>query len=205
MLTSGVHFTEIIMKLLSLKSTFAALALALSTGAHALTITPSGILGTDNSNLSPSEIGTLHNLGSLSLLYKTEVGGQDSGPFAGSYNTTYTNTANDPSGAIISYTGLPALVPSANPLYLYVKDGNASPAYYVINVSAWNGMEDLVLQNFWPQQGAISNLQLLGGITAGEIPPRDIDVPGVADGGSTVLLLGTGLMVLALLRRKFLS
>lgn len=183
------------------------MALALATAAHALTISPSDAFatGTVNSNLSPTEIGTIHSLGTLSLLYKAEVGGSDSGTFAASYNTTFADTPTDPSGATISYVGLPALVPSANPLYLYVKDGNQNPAYYVFNISAWNGMDNLVLEDFWPQQGAISNLQILGGTTTGEIPPRDITPPGVPDGGSTVVLLGMGLVLVAFLRRKFLS
>ncbi len=185
------------------KPAFIGLALAFSTAAHALTIAPSGIQGTINSNLSPSEISSTHSLGPLSLLYKAEVGGSDSGTFASSYNTVFMATANDPSGATISYVG--GLVPTANPLYLYVKDGNHTPAYYVIDISAWNGTESLVLQGFWPQQGAISNLQILGGSTVGQPGPRPGPGVGVPDGGSTVALLGAGLTLLAVMRRRFLS
>ena len=189
-----------------------ALALVFASSAAALTITPTtpGVLvdtGEDNSNLNPTQIGTEHALGPLFLLYKAEVGGSDSGTFANSYNTTFSATPNDPSGATIAYVGAPAPVPSANPLYLYVKDGNGDPAYYIFNISSWNGVDDLTLEGFWPQQGAISNLQILGGTTIGEIPPRDTPTPGVGvpDGGNTVALLGLGLALIALVRRKILG
>jgi hypothetical protein len=194
------------MKLLSLRTAFAALALSLATAANALTITPANAIatGNNNSNQQPSEWGPLHGLGSLSLLYKAEQDGSpDSGTFAASYNTAFTNTPAEPSDATISYVGLPAPVPIAFPLYLYVKDGNQQPAYYIFDISLWNRTDDLVLQNFWPQNGAISNLAIGGGTTAGQVPP--ITTPGVPDGGSTVALLGAGLALLAFFRRKFLS
>ena len=200
------------MQLTSFKPIFVALSLAVSSAAHALTINPTlyPVLGTgtNNANLSPTQISEAHpelNLGSLSLLYKSEVGGADSGTFANSYNTAFLATPNDPSGAIISYIN-GTLVPTADPLYLYVKDGNSNPAYYLFDISDWNGVENLVLENFWPQQGAISNLQILGGTVGGAPGPRPIVTPGaVPDGGSTVALLGAGLALLALLRRKFLG
>ena len=186
-----------------------ALAVVLASSAAALEITPSSPLLVDigeiNSNLNPTQIGNEHDLGPLFLLYKSEVGGSDSGTFANSYNTTFNATPTDPSGAVISYVGAPAQVPSANPLYLYVKDGNQDPAYYVFNISTWTGVENLILRDFWPQQGAISNLQILGGTTTGEIPPRDTPGAQVPDGGNTVALLGLGLALIALLRRKILG
>ena len=193
------------MNLSTFKPLAAAFAVVCST-AQALTIgpTPNLATGTNNSNLSPSEISAAHpalNLGTLSLLYKAEVGGSDSGVFASSYNTTFTATPNDPSGAIISYVS-GSLVPTANPLTLYVKDGNQSPAYYLIDITAWNGVEDLILEGFWPQQGAISNLQILGGTTTGQPGPRPGPTPSVPDGGSTVALLGAVLGLLAFVRRK---
>ena len=189
------------------KFLIAASVLSLASIARALTLVPADaeFTGTNNSNLSPSEIGTAHSLGTLFLLYKAEVGGSDSGTFANSYNTAFLDTPTDPSGASITYVGMPALVPSSYPLYLYVKDGNQNPAYYVFDISAWNGIETITLSNFWPNQGAISNLQILGGNTTGEIPPRDLPGPSVPDGGSTVALLGVALAAVALLRKKILG
>lgn len=185
-----------------------ALALVFASSAAALTITPDSAdlligIGETNSNLNPNQIGSEHGLGSLFLLYKSEAdGSSDSGTFADSYNTTFVDPADDPSGATITYLGAPAEVPSSNPLYLYVKDGNHDPAYYLFDISSWDGMTNLVLEDFWPQGGAISNLQILGGTTTGEIPPRDTPGAGVPDGGNTVALLGLGLALLALLRRR---
>jgi hypothetical protein len=192
-----------------LKPTIVAFALTFTAVANALTISPTTtvpiVTGSDNSNLSPDDLLKANPtlVGPLSLLYKSEVGGSDSGPFAATYNTVYADTPQDPSGATISYVSGP--VPGANPLYLYVKDGNAQPAYYVFDVSAWNGSDPLVLVNFWPQQGAISNLQLLGGTTATVPPPRGGPGVGVPDGGTTVALLGAALALLALAQRRFQS
>jgi hypothetical protein len=192
-----------------LKPTIVAFALTFSAVANALTINPATTapiaIGDDNSNLSPSQLLLAEPIlvGPLTLLYKSEVGGSDSGTFAATYNTVFSDTPTDPSGATISYVSGP--VPGANPLYLYVKDGNAQPAYYVFDVSGWNGSDPIVLVNFWPQQGAISNLQLLGGSTAAVPPPRGGPGVGVPDGGTTVALLGAALALLGLAYRRFQS
>lgn len=99
-------------------------------------------------------------------LYKRDVGqANDTGVLAGSYATVFVNTPADPSGATISYTGGNFLDCSID-CFLLVKDGNQNPAAYLFNLkNAWDGTETLTLQDFWPNQGAISHVAFYGGQT----------------------------------------
>ena len=182
----------------------AAVAMALTAVTQAVTITPSTTpqwTGSDNTNQSASQIAALVGASTLFELYKADVGAADTGLFANSYTTTYSNTPTDPSDALIRYAGAPNPVPTAEPIYAYVKDGNQQPAFYVFQINGWNGTDDLVFQNFWPNQGAISHITLLGGTTAGEVPGPG-PTPSVPDGGTTVILFGTALTLLGFLRKK---
>jgi hypothetical protein len=171
------------------------LAVALSGSAYALSITPtSGVLNTtrwEGSETSQSDIDSAISpiIGNATELYKQDVGGAESGPFAGSYNTVFLDTPAEPSGATITYTGGPIIPEDA---FMLVKDGNQDPAWYLYNLTAlgWDGMDQLDLSGFWPNQGAISHISFYSGGTS------------VPDGGATVVLLGLGLSALALVRRK---
>ena len=109
--------------------------------------------------------------GSLSILYKDDqgTGETENAPYDPWYETTYQDTPGDPSGAIISWqgTGTDPFI-SCPECYLYVKDGRQDPNVYIFNLGTladlalWDGMEDLVLENFWPAQGAISHVAIYG-------------------------------------------
>ncbi len=135
------------------------------------------------------------------LLYKSDVFGtsgigSDSGAFAGSYTTTFSNSATDPEDALIQYVlSQPAL--SCPACYLAIKDGNQSPSYYFYNLASWNGTENLSLQDFWPRQGAISHVSIWGRRDGGT-PPAGVPAPGA------VVLMAIGLMAIGVskIRRK---
>jgi len=125
--------------------------------------------------------------GPLSLLYKAEVGGSDYGTFASSYDTTFANTTLDPEEATILYLGGTYMDCSA--CYLVVKDGNQKPAQYFYDLSTiWNGTDTIALKEFWPEQGAISNISIWGRATSVPEP-------------TSLLLFATGLGWLTLKRR----
>jgi hypothetical protein len=149
--------------------------------------------GNDNSNLSDAQISAI--VGStVATVYKSEVdGGKEAGSFKHSYSTAYFNSSNDPEDATITYDGAPdPFITGYANLWLYVKDGNHTPAYYLINISDWNGTDTLTLEDFWPNGGAISHVSILGGGTPTNRVP---------DAGATVMLLGAALAGLGAVRR----
>ena len=169
---------------------------------HALLITapnPQNNLGTGNP--VPVAAGNQNNTADIlaylsgtigAELYKSEVSGTggvgaDLGTFSGSYNTKFSNTKADPSDALITYVGSPAPAILAGSIYLLIKDGNQTPAWYLYLLN-WNGTEEIKMTGFWPNQGAISHVALYG-------------ARSVPDGGTTAILLGLGVAGLAIARR----
>jgi len=120
-------------------------------------------------------------------LYKMDVGGTESGPLQGSYETTFSDTPSDPADADIVYVGGDIV---GLPAYLLVKDGNQKPAWYLFYLTGlgWDGMDALDLDNFWPGNGAISHVTLYG--------IRSVPEP------ATVFLIGIGLIGIATIGRK---
>ena len=119
-------------------------------------------------------------------LYKAEVGGDDDP----GYTTTFTNSADDPSDATIVWDG-GGFIDCSEGCYLTVKDGNHSPSLYVFDISDWNGQDSIILTDFWPRGGAISNVAIWGGGGETKLPE-----PG------TLALLGLGLLGMGLIRRR---
>jgi len=85
-------------------------------------------------------------------------------------------------GEITDITGVPN--------WLLVKDGNHTPWWYLFELPALDwANETILLSGFWPDGGAISHVSLYG--SSAPVPE-----PG------TLLLLGAGLLGLALYGRK---
>jgi hypothetical protein len=167
---------------------FGILALAMPANA-ALIITPSTDTPITGNDPSQAVIDGIIDplLGSSAELYKQDAGViGDSGTLAGSYETVFNG---DLSGGTIEYVGGDIVGPTA---YLLVKDGNQEPAWYFYNMTAdpinWDGMETIVLSNFWPENGSISHVTLYGNSTS------------VPEAG-TLLLFGSGLIGLVGYRR----
>ena len=168
-------------------------ASGLALNAHALLLTPSspGWQGSTPKNPDADAIETITGTAAqLTQAYKDNVGGSEGGTLAGSYQTTYSNTSTDPQDAQIRYTGGAFI--TGTPIYLLVKDGSATPTWYVFNISSWSGKETITLDGFWPQQGAISHVSIYTGGGGTSVP----------DAGSTLALLGAALTGLGLIRRK---
>jgi VPDSG-CTERM motif len=182
------------MKTITKSGLAVALAAAMSLSAHALSITPATVPQLTGNETSTAEIlaAIASTIGSATSLYKADVGDPvlESGPFAGNYATVFSNSASDPSDATISHTGGDAI--NSNPIYLLVKDGNHTPAWYLFTIAGWNGTDDLVLTGFWPEGGAISHVDIFGTDGGEQVP----------DAGGTLALLGIGVALLGLARRK---
>jgi hypothetical protein len=132
----------------------------------------------------------------LNELYKQNTDSvADTGPFAPLYSTSF---SGDPNNATITYSGDGEHFISGSPLYLLVKDGSASPSWYLFDLRninnpalgqyglSWNGTETLYLTGFWPGPGgSISHVAIYG------TPSQNVPEPG------TMLLLGFGLLGVA--------
>jgi hypothetical protein len=177
------------------------LAAGLVSNVQAVLITPStGTLGStrwqgdDNSNLSAAQIQAIVGGGPLTLVYDAEVpnnpgGAIESGTYNSSYNTTFSPISNDPEDALIDYISGSTITGSR--VFLYVKDGNNSPAFYIFDISSWNRTDDLVLNDFWLGRGAISHVSILTGSGT-----------SVPEGGATIAMLGLACSALAVGYRR---
>jgi len=182
------------MRLLSTRNAFAALAaFALTCGANALTITWNPV-----APYSPAVLFGDHNdvpgmLAAVNAVYpdavevykKNSNGSEDF-----TFKDNYEGTVGTNGGSIVHDAGDPFITGSQ--IFFLIKDGNASPNWFLYDISGWNGTDTIEFNGFFPTH-SISHVSILAGGSG------DFRVP---DGGSTVALLGLGLGLLAFARRK---
>ncbi|NNF17730.1 MAG: VPLPA-CTERM sorting domain-containing protein, partial [Gammaproteobacteria bacterium] len=118
-------------------------------------------------------------------VYKQNVGGGESGSFSGDYSAAFFNTPTDPEDSLITWDGPNTI--DCTSCYVLAKDGDQDPGWYLIDISGWDGQEDLDLQNFWPAMGAISHVSIF---------VQPIPIP------AAVWLFGTGLLGLVGMARR---
>jgi len=188
------------MKPLKFLLVFLCALLAFAVQAQALLITPSSSADFFGNETSQAQINTIIGpiISPAVELYKQDFDLPEANlPLQNSYQTTFSNSDTAPSNALIKYTGGNIVGPIA---WLLVKDGNQTPAWYLFNLTAapdpqnWNGTDDLVLEDFWPEQGSISHVALYGTPVEGQPIPEPV----------SMLLFGTGLVGIGgYIRRRF--
>ena len=166
-------------------------ALAMAASAQALPLTPSDpnppLIYQESGHAGNVDAGDVnavlnalapYNLSSpwsVEEVFKQNTGGAEEK----SYAPYYTSVLND-AGGTIDWDGPEKII--GEYIFLVVKDGTPRP-YYLFDISGWNGMEQIVLSGFYPNQGAVSHVSIF---TSG--------IPQVPDGGATAALLGLAFM-----------
>lgn len=117
------------------------------------------------------------------------VGVDEKGEGKSSYETSFSDTENNPSDANITWLGGDFIDPEQD-AYLEVKDGNHDPIWYLFDLKAlgWDG-KDIDLNNFWEDRGSISHVRLWANAT--QVPE-----PAV------MLLMGAGIAGIAAFGRR---
>ncbi len=175
--------------------------LAIGSQAQALVITPTtidGVLCTDGvdcwsgsvpNNPDADSVMTETGASDLVSLYKANVGDPvvEEGAFSSSYETTFGADPLDPEDAFINYVSGPII--SCPDCFLVVKDGNQDPIWYIFDLGSWAG-DFIDILGFWPNQGAISHVEIYGNSAA------NVPEPGM------VGLLAIGLIGVVVARRK---
>ncbi|WP_347329953.1 PEP-CTERM sorting domain-containing protein [Marinimicrobium locisalis] len=110
--------------------------------------------------------------------------------FTSAYETQFWSNGTDMdfNNGRIEYVGGTSMVCPA--CYLLVKNGNKPQYLFDLEVSGWNGVDSIELNNFYTDGGSISHVALFGKVMT--------DVPE----SSALILMGLGLIGLGMARRR---
>jgi hypothetical protein len=171
---------------------FSAAGMALNANALLLTPGSAGWQGSTPKNPDANALETITGTSAqLTLAYKYNVGGNEGGAFASSYQSAYSVLPTAAQDATVTYGS--GSVISGSAIYLLVKDANLMANWYLFNISSWNGTEQIRLDGFFPDKAGISYVGIYSGQSG---------ATRVSDTGSGVALLGLALTSLGLIRRK---
>ena len=130
--------------------------------------------------------GSTLTVGNDTELYKKDVGVLDVGQYKDSYNTLFFPVGeSDPSYARTWHVSGTDVI-TTSPTYLLVKGGAQNVTWYGYDLSAWDGLETIEMNNFWLHQGSISHIAIYGDDNGQEVPEP-----------ATMLIFGAGLVGLA--------
>ncbi len=147
--------------------------------------------GKSNGTLHAPDVENIVDYDPLSLYYKAERDeGKESGNagFIGSYSTTFSKEQGLKgfNNALIEYNSGPSI--SCPECYLLIKDGNEPQ--YIFRINQWDGLEDLMVKDFYPEAGSISHVAIFGNAVSSVPEP------------SALILMGLGLIGLGMARRR---
>jgi hypothetical protein len=129
----------------------------LNAEAVAVDLTPLVAIDSGRENNTPAILNAISEwVGTDTVTYKDDQGGSESGSAMQWYSTTYNQ---DLSGAEIVWDGATGNY-ITEPSYLLVKGGRQEKAWYLFDISSWDGMATISLSGFWPKRGSISHISI---------------------------------------------
>ena len=139
--------------------------------AATLNLTPNIAIDAGRENNTPAILIAISGwIGTDTETYKDDQGGSESGSAKGWYTTTYNQ---DLSGAEIVWDA-EADAYITEPNYLLVKGGRQELAWYLFDISSWDGMATISLSGFWPGKGSISHIAIYNDQACDGFLPRSI-------------------------------
>jgi len=122
-----------------------------------INLSPVVAIDSGSENNTPAILQAISGwIGTDTEAYKDDEGKSESGSAKQWYSTTYNR---DLSRAEIVWDGTtdPYIT---GPSYLLVKGGKQKPAWYLFDISSWDGMATISLSGFWPGKGSISHISI---------------------------------------------
>jgi hypothetical protein len=122
-----------------------------------INLSPVVAIDSGSENNTPAILQAISGwIGTDTEAYKDDEGKSENGSAKQWYSTTYNR---DLSRAEIVWDGTtdPYIT---GPSYLLVKGGKQKPAWYLFDISSWDGMATISLSGFWPGKGSISHISI---------------------------------------------